>query len=130
MKKRIIIALFAAFGISQMNAQATFSPGLRAGVNFANITETDGKYKTDFYVGALMEMNLTKRYTLQPELSYTRQGAADVNVSYYDENNIQYTGKQSKLDINYLSITLMNRFNIVEGFHVLVGSFSRYCAFG
>lgn len=33
-------------------SQVTIKPGVRAGANFANITNTDLDDKTDFYIGA------------------------------------------------------------------------------
>lgn len=37
--KGLIVILFTFFGISQTQAQVTFKPGLRAGVNFAHFTK-------------------------------------------------------------------------------------------
>ncbi len=55
-------------------SQVTIKPVVRAGVNFANITNTDLDDKTDFYIGAFAEIKFVRFYALQPELNYTRQG--------------------------------------------------------
>lgn len=118
MKKSIIAALLF-FGIVQMNAQVTFKPGIKAGVNFSHFTQTersDEKFtsKTDFYVGVFGALKLTKVYTLQPELGYSRQGA---NREYFDENNIR---REETLDVSYLSVGLANKFTF-KNFNFQVG---------
>ena len=107
MKKFFIIASLAFFGMTQ--AQVTFKPGLRAGANFSHFTKGDefnyyydnngnqvsGDYssKTDLYLGFYGALHLTKYYTLQPEINYSRQGTiyngndgfgdVKLNVSYF-----------------------------------------------
>ena len=109
MKKLFVFAFFCVFGISQSNAQVTFKPGVKAGVNFARLTQTDNPNerfygKTDFYVGILGELKLSKVYTMQPEVLYSRQGSG---VEYLDENNMR---QKDKINISYLSLGLANKF--------------------
>ncbi len=109
MRKTIIVAFLCFLGITQVNAQSKFRPGIRGGVNFAHLTQTDNpneKYstRTDFYVGAFGALNLSKVYTLQPELNYSRQGA---KYEFIDENNIRYN---SEIKVSYLSLGVANKF--------------------
>lgn len=109
MKKLIVLAFFYAFGISQSNAQVTFKPGVKAGVNFARLTQTDNPNerfygKTDFYVGILGELKLSRVYTMQPEVLYSRQGSG---IEYVDSNNVRH---DDKINISYLSLGLANKF--------------------
>ena len=135
MKKVFVIAMLTFFGITQ--AQVTFKPGLRAGLNFAHFTIgegytnnggyydingqyvsnnklTDYKAKTDFNVGFYGALHLTKYYTLQPEINYSRQGS-----------NIEYTSGSSrtttKVDLGYLSVGIINKFTFTDKFHFLLG---------
>ena len=128
MKKILIIALLAFFGMTQ--AQVTFKPGLRGGVNFSHFTKGDnynydnnGNYvsgsngkkfssKTDFYLGFYGALHLTKYYTLQPEIDYSRQGAV------YKSNN---GSGNVDLNVSYLSIAIVNKFTFSEKFNVHVG---------
>ena len=104
-----------------MNAQATFKPGLRAGAVFSTFSNTRSDYKTDFYIGGFGEITLTKVYTLQPEITYTRQGSNNVKTYMgYNENGediIEYRD----LEINYVSIAVINKFTFKGGFQVQVG---------
>lgn len=119
MKKSVIALLFFCFGIDQANAQVSFKPGIKAGVNFSHFTQTDNpneKFtsKTDFYAGAFGELKLSKFYTLQPEIIYTRQGSG---YEYVDLDNVKHT---ETLDLAYLSIAVANKFTF-NGFNFHVG---------
>lgn len=118
MRKSIIVALLCFFGLTQVNAQVTFRPGVKAGVNFSHFTQTDRtdeKFtsKTDFYAGVYGALKLSKIYTLQPELIYTRQGA---KREFFDANSVRRT---ETLDVSYLSIGIANKFTFQKfNFHV------------
>lgn len=119
MKKLIVLAFFYAFGLTQANAQVTFKPGVKAGVNFARLTQTDNpneRYyaKTDFYGGIFGALKLSRIYTMQPEILYSRQGSG---IEYVDNNNVKH---DDKIDISYLSFTLANKFTF-DKFNIHVG---------
>ena len=146
MKKILIAAFFIALGISQTQAQVTFKPGIRAGANFSHFTKgdsfNDGYYyndyydeneggraefesKTDFYVGIYGALRLTRYYTLQPEINYSRQGSKFKYIEqsiYYDEVSLpaQVT-RSGQTDVSYLSIAVMNKFTFGEKFNVHIG---------
>ncbi|MDR6966078.1 hypothetical protein J2X31_000071 [Flavobacterium arsenatis] len=109
MKKLIVLAFFYAFGVSEGNAQVTFKPGVKAGVNFARFTQSDNPNerfygKTDFYAGIFGALKLSRVYTMQPEIQYSRQGSG---IEYIDSNNIKH---DDKINISYLSLMLANKF--------------------
>ena len=140
MKSRIIIAALAFFVFVQAQSQVTFKPGLRAGVNVSHFTkgiDFDNQYyyvyedpfypnvvpyssridysdKVDFYIGFYGALRLTKYYTLQPEINYSRQGSKVEFIS----NNIR---TNSKVDISYLSTAVINKFTFSEKFNVHFG---------
>lgn len=118
--KKLIAISFILF-VSAMNAQVTFKPGLRAGAAFSTFSNTRSDYKTDFYIGGFGEIKLTKIYTLQPEITYTRQGSNNVKTYIgYDENNGEDIIEYKDLEINYVSIAIINKFTF-NGFQVQVG---------
>lgn len=131
MKKLSI--LFVLFALPMM-AQVKFHPGLRGGANFSKFTETGYYYydnyygeqfsnmsfTTDFYVGFQANIRFTKRYALQPELTYSRQGS---NATYTYED--YYTGIQERQDLKlkagYISFAVINKIYVVDQFHFLAG---------
>lgn len=119
MKKIFFIAALL-FGLSQSFAQFSFKPGLRSGLNFSHFTKGNNSYdyygnnsgkidftsRTDFYLGFYGAMHLTKYYTLQPEINYSRQGATLNSESY---------------NVNYLSLGVVNKFTFTDKFNVHLG---------
>lgn len=120
MKKIIVIAFILLSGIFTSNAQVTFKPGLRAGAGFSTFSQTRTSYKTDFYVGAFGEINLTKIYSLQPEITFSQQGSDNVKV-IQDYNGGEYVVDYRDLEIDYLSIAMINKFTFNGNFQVQVG---------
>jgi Outer membrane protein beta-barrel domain len=126
MKKGIIIAFIAILGITQTQAQVTFKPGLRGGLNLSHFTKgyinsyningisssNNGfKSKADFYLGFYGALKLTKYYTLQPEIDYSRQGSSYEAVSI----------PKTTLNVSYLSVGIVNKFTFTDKFNVHLG---------
>ncbi|MDX6181032.1 outer membrane beta-barrel protein [Flavobacterium sp. Fl-77] len=120
MKKIIVIAIFLLADVS--NAQVTFKPGLRGGAAFSTFSNTQSDYKTDFYLGAFGEINLTKVYALQPEITYIRQGSNNIKtyIGYNTDTGEDITVSRN-LEIDYLSLAMINKFTFNGGFQVMVG---------
>ena len=128
MKKLFIVAVLCFFGISSSNAQVTFKPGLRGGINFAHFTKgdftnnyyygydpsinssnrPDYRNKTDFYLGFFGALHLTKYYTLQPEIDYSRQGS-------------KIGSSSNTYDASYLCVSVVNKFTFNDKFNIHVG---------
>ncbi len=122
MKK--ITLLFICFLALQVNAQVTVKPGVRAGLNltsFTNTNDTHFKNRTDFYIGGYVAVKLARFYTLQPEITYSRQGAK-ARVYEFSFDPLEYPSINEKnLSLQYLSLGVMNKFTFGPGFHGLVG---------
>lgn len=131
MKKTFLIFTIIFLSFSKTQAQVTFRPGIQAGVTISKITKTelDLNSKTDFYVGAFGALNLGKIYTLQPELTYSRQGSKGAVDGFYfntlPDGQSQMVTENRSLDISlqYLSFVTMNKFNITENIYFLAGPF-------
>lgn len=111
MTKRALFTLFFAVMTISAFSQVTFNPGVKAGLNFSNVSGTEGETKTDFYVGGLMEMQFANFYALQPEIIYSRQGA---------ESSV--SGVEG-IELQYLSISIANKFSPFKniGLNFVVG---------
>jgi Outer membrane protein beta-barrel domain len=128
--KGILCIAIALFAFSKIEAQVTFKPGIRAGVNLSHFSKGDGytyyydsynpylvnnndgdfSSKAGFYVGFIGELHLTKYYTLQPEVLYTNQGSKVRTPS----------GNEFNLDVSYLSVGIVNKFTF-NSFNIHVG---------
>ncbi|NUY81393.1 PorT family protein [Flavobacterium sp. MAH-1] len=113
MKKLLFIAALLAGSLVQ--AQGRVKPMVRAGLNIARLTNAEDDRVTDFYVGAGVSFKFSKRYTLQPEINYSRQGG-----SLY-EFDPTYGAYKADIEAQYVGIAVTNKIYIVEGFHFLAG---------
>jgi hypothetical protein len=124
MEKKFFIACIAILGFASAQAQFSMKPGIRAGLNFSRFSSSDTSVKTDFFVGGTVALKFNKLYTLQPEISYSRQGAK-VDIYYqsfdpvYDPYISQRTG--AKLSLDYVTLGIINKFTFGKGFQVMVG---------
>lgn len=117
MKKITLIAFVLFIGIQSSQAQVKVNPGLRGGLNISTLTNIDdNNFKTDFYVGGLVDIKFNKYFSLQPEITYSRQG--DEGREYFDNGsyrNVNY-------ELNYITFGAVAKFNFNGGgFHVLAG---------
>ncbi|RZJ72530.1 outer membrane beta-barrel protein [Flavobacterium sp.] len=125
MRKILLVAIFLV-GCA-MNAQVKFAPGIRAGANFAQLTESETGIKTDFYIGGFAGIKFTKHYTLQPEVIYSRQGAEGDYRIYdplYDNNGnliSEYRTENVDVSLQYLSVALMNKFTFADRISIAIG---------
>ncbi|UPZ16818.1 porin family protein [Flavobacterium humidisoli] len=116
MRNFVVLAFVLLIGI-QAEAQVKVSPGLRGGLNVSTLTNIDdNSSKTDFYVGGLIDIKFNKFFTLQPEITYSRQG--DEGREYFDNGsyrNVNY-------ELNYITFGAVAKFNFNGGgFHILAG---------
>lgn len=121
--KRITL-LFICFLALQANAQVTVKPGVRAGLNltsFINTHDTNFKTRTDFYLGGYVAIKLASFYTLQPEITYSRQGAKIKEYEFSFDPLVNPSVNEKNFSLQYLSLGVMNKFTFGPGFHGLVG---------
>lgn len=118
MKKATLIVLVLFSGLLTSQAQLRVSPGIRGGLNLTNLTNFGSSdYKSDYYIGGLIELKFNKYFTLQPELNYSRQGAKTRELSY-DEFGI----REEKYNLDYVTLGAVAKFHFGgQGFHVLAG---------
>ncbi|SHL37866.1 porin family protein [Flavobacterium saccharophilum] len=117
MKKITLIAFVLFIGLTTSQAQMKVSPGIRGGLNLSTLTNIDdNSMKSDFYVGGLVEIKFNKYFTLQPEITYSRQGSN--GREYY----LGAPTQDVKYELNYVTLGAVAKFNFGgQGFHVLAG---------
>jgi len=112
MKKFLIFTVVAFFGFAAMNAQ-DINFGAKAGVNFASITGDDTSdldMRTSLHVGVVAEIVISEKFSFQPELLYSAQGA-----------KFKVTGYEETYKVDYLNLPLMAKFYVAEGFSLEAG---------
>lgn len=118
MKKIFTIAAFIAIGFSA-NAQQEVKYGPKAGVNFANLSNTESsKMLTGFYVGGVAEIKFSDKFSVQPELMYSAQGAKSKYSDTFSGVTVDY---KDTFKLDYISIPILAKYYIAEGFSVEAG---------
>lgn len=112
MKKILTVVFIIAFFAIQAKAEGfKLGYGAKAGVNFATFNGDDAdnaKMITAYHVGVFAELGITDKLTFQPELLYSAQG------SKY-EGTILGKTVTIKTKLDYLTIPLMAKYNIING---------------
>lgn len=120
MKKLFFFSVFALFSIAALNAQEV-NFGAKAGVNFASITgedtdDLDGR--TSFHIGVVTEISVSEKFSVQPELLYSSQGAT-MEESYSEDGYSVKVDGTVKLD--YINIPIIAKYYVAEGFSIEAG---------
>ena len=118
--KKTILLLALAFGMYSANAQE-ISFGAKAGLNLASVSgdETDDlDGRTGFHVGAVAEFSLSEKFSLQPELLYSTQGAKFEETAF--EQGVTARG-EATVKLDYILLPVMAKYYIAEGLSIEAG---------
>lgn len=120
MKKLIFIASIAILSVALGQAQE-IRMGAKGGVNFATFSGDDlgdVKYRTGFHIGGLVEIPISEKFAVQPEILYSAQGAE------YDESGTILGEDYSYLvtaKLDYIQVPVMAKYYLVDGLAVELG---------
>ncbi len=119
--KRNLITICLILAASITTQAQIFKLGLKGGINYANqngttITVNSTNYKTDaitnYHIGLLAEVKLGERFSIQPEVLYSTQGAKYDAIGVVND----FTN-----DVGYISIPLMAKINLNNTFSLDFG---------
>ncbi len=110
MKKVFLVILSAA---SFLVGQAQINVGVKSGFNFSNLGPDlyGNRMKLSFHAGGYANIPLVDKFSVQPELIFSRQGAK------FKDNNRD----DAKLRLNYLNIPVLAKYNDPSGFYAETG---------
>ncbi|WP_264534895.1 porin family protein [Flavobacterium sp. N1736] len=115
--KKILLAAVLFIATSATIQAQLLQIGVKAGVNFASQTgdafpeqNFDKEGITSFHAGLVAEIKLLDRFSVQPELLYSTQGATYKNVD-----------QEFKNELGYISIPVMAKFYLTDSFSLEVG---------
>lgn len=113
MKKPLLVFFITVFAITLSNAQE-FKFAAKAGLNLATFTGdalTVIDTRLSFHIGGLVEIPLSEKFSIQPELLYSEKGS---NLDTFFSSRI-------KTRLNYLDIPVMAKYHIVNGLSAEIG---------
>lgn len=115
MKKVLLIAVIALLSLSNVNAQDV-KFGAKTGLNLSNIKgDLDNpEAKIGFNIGAFVEIGLSDKFTFQPELLFSTQGAKSEGSEGSDSF-------ERTIKANYLNVPLMLKYAVSDKFALEFG---------
>ncbi|MXV38734.1 outer membrane beta-barrel protein [Flavobacteriaceae bacterium Ap0902] len=118
MKKVVLSAALAVLGLVGVNAQVGMEAvelGVRAGYNYSNFSgdladDFDTEGRSGYHVGLFAEFPVSDRFSIQPEVIYSTQGAKwDV------------LGTATELKTQNINVPVLAKFYVADGFNLQVG---------
>ena len=107
--------------------------GVKAGMNISNLTKdryfNEQKDKIGFNVGGFVNIPLSSKFSLQPELLYSNVGSKVSRTYKYGEGDINIPStfmnnedrESYTRSLNYLSIPVMLQYNIIPNLYLEAG---------
>ncbi|WP_370898373.1 porin family protein [Chryseobacterium gossypii] len=100
--------------------------GIKAGGNSASFSEQElslNNQKLGFHAGAFVNIPLSQKFSIQPEVLYNQMGARNVISSseVTTENGSIETREEFKNTLNYISVPLMVQMRPVQNFYIEAG---------
>jgi hypothetical protein len=120
---KIALLCFLLVSTSNLMAQLTISPGLRVGVNLANVSaDPDFEIDTESIIGLIfavpVEIGIGESFAIQPEVMFVQKG-------FKIEQNLLGFNFESQMIVNQLDIPILAKFKFVN-----TESFQAYAAAG
>lgn len=113
MKKLYLFTLLSLLTITVSKAQE-IRFGAKAGLNLSTFTGdafTGFDTRASFHIGALVELPLSEKFSIQPELLYSEKGS-DLDDFFLF---------QFKANLNYIEIPVMAKYYVIEGLSIELG---------
>ena len=121
--KKVLFAAVAVFAFGAANAQ-DMSFGAKAGLNVATLTGDveDANSLIGAHAGVFAEFKISDKFSFQPELLFSMQGAKQEASSTESSGGVTFTEDyESKIKLSYINIPLMAKFYVAEKFSLEAG---------
>ncbi|MDG1394735.1 MAG: porin family protein [Flavobacteriaceae bacterium] len=98
MIKKIALSAITLITLCTMNAQDV-AFGIKGGGNIANTCSPNTDPRISFHFGAVVELPLSYVFSIQPELTYSAQGARNSDIS---------------INTNFINVPIMAKYYVIE----------------
>lgn len=117
--RKITLSVAALFAFGIANAQDV-EFGVKGGLNIASLSGDveDVSSKMGFHVGGFAEIKLTDKFSVQPELLFSLQGAKEEYTETMAGFDVKY---EDKLNLSYLNIPIMAKYYATESLSIQAG---------
>ena len=123
--KHLYIAFITILSLTNLNAQKRkIRFGERAGLNISSINFDDSddfgevESRTGFHIGGFLEIPISKKLSIQPEIIFSTQGFVIPEREIFD---VVTPLSELKNNYDYLNIPIIVKFYVYEGFSIQAG---------
>lgn len=126
MKKNILSALvLCAFSFNANAQKPELKLGAKAGLNVSSISGDleNTSSRTGFNVGVVAEYFVTEKFSIQPEILYSAQGAKFEYTDFIDVGvgmPQRFTVKET-MKLDYINVPIMAKYYVFDGLNVQAG---------
>lgn len=120
--KRTLLSVFAVIAfVTSTNAQVKL--GVKAGANLAHMISSDEDIELEnrlsFHFGGYLELLITDKFSIQPEMVYSGQGGKAEYSGIEEEMGFTYTYSiKEKVRLSYLNIPVLFKFRATDKFYI------------
>lgn len=119
---KFILALLITFSAVATTVAQEVQWGVKAGYNLSSLSGSpegvDVSYRSGFHAGVLAEFGLSEKFSVQPELLYSTEGAS----SSYDFEESGFTVSSSEeLKLGYLNLPIMAKYFVIPALSIQAG---------
>ena len=116
MKKIFLCAAVAIMSFATAQSQEV-RLGIKGGYNMTTLTGDieDASSRSSFHLGGLVEVPISERFSIQPEVLYSSQGAE------YTETLTGVDDSKITAKLDYIQVPIMAKFYAAEGFAIEAG---------
>ncbi len=128
MKKLFFTAFFSA--ILLVNAQDTQNSqnssvkfGVKVGMNFSSLygDMSSASIRPGMYAGVYARIPVAEKFSIQPEVLYSMQGADSDNYYYWGGYWYYDSGSDQKYELDYINVPIMVQYEIIKGLRAELG---------
>ena len=124
MRNLTLAVLFFASSVFVAKAQGDMSFGVKAGVNISGLVDSDiygDETKAGWTAGLVIEVPITDKFSIQPEVLYSLQGAkSEYSLPYGINANASKT-IETDITLQYVNVPVYAKYYIFDEFSVFLG---------
>lgn len=101
-------------------AQGNINFGAKAGLNLATLTgdAENADMKAGFHIGGMAEISINEKFSVQPELLFSTQGAQE-DITFF--NGVEDQTENVKYNFSYINLPVMAKYYVTEALSLEAG---------
>jgi hypothetical protein len=111
--RKVVITAMVMMILTAVSVHAQTNFGVKGGLNLYNLSDDsddNSDMKAGIHLGILAHIHMSDNFALQPELTYSMQGAKS-----------EFDGDKTTINLNYINVPLLFQYMFDNGFRLQAG---------